>query len=160
MAASRVFRNFAGKVAKWAGHPLAFALGAASVVAWAVSGPYFHFSDTWELVINTSTTIVIFLMVFLIQNSQNRDGAAIHAKLDELIRASAAQNRYIGIEHLSEEELDDLRRRCETRAHAKRLYDAEEAADKAEARAKESQTGRGTGFVGSNATVRKASGLA
>lgn len=134
---SRAFAAFAGKVAKWAGHPVAFALGAASVVAWAASGPFFHFSDTWELVINTGTTIVTFLMVFLIQNSQNRDGAAIQAKLDELIRASAAQNRYIGIEHLTEEELDDLRRRCETRAKAERLDDAMDAADEAEDRARE-----------------------
>ena len=137
MSASRVFTTFAGKVAKWAGHPLAFALGAASIVVWAASGPYFHFSDPWELVINTGTTIVTFLMVFLIQNSQNRDGAAIQAKLDELIRSSAAQNRYIGIENLTEEELDELRRRCETRARAERLDDAREAADAAEARAHE-----------------------
>ncbi|WP_336487745.1 low affinity iron permease family protein [Methylobacterium nigriterrae] len=137
MSTSRGFTAFAAKFAKWSGHPVAFALGAASVVAWAASGPYFHFSDTWELVINTGTTIVTFLMVFLIQNSQNRDGAAIQAKLDELIRASAAQNRYIGIEHLTEEELDELRRRCETRAEAERLDDAREAADEAEARARE-----------------------
>ena len=137
MTLSRHFSAFAGKVAKWAGHPLAFALGAASVVAWAASGPYFHFSDTWELVINTGTTIVTFLMVFLIQNSQNRDGAAIQAKLDELIRSSAAQNRYIGIESLTEEELDELKQRCETRARAERLNDAREAADEAEARAHE-----------------------
>ncbi|AWN42584.1 low affinity iron permease family protein [Methylobacterium durans] len=137
MSASRAFSDFAGRVAKLSGHPVAFALGAACVVAWAVSGPYFRFSDTWELVINTGTTIVTFLMVFLIQNSQNRDGAAIQAKLDELIRASAAQNRYIGIEHLTEEELDDLRQRCETRGRAERLDDAEEAANEAEARGRE-----------------------
>lgn len=136
MSASRAFTAFAGKVAKWAGHPLAFALGAASVVAWAVSGPFFQFSDTWELVINTGTTIVTFLMVFLIQNSQNRDGAAIQAKLDELIRASAAQNRYIGIEHLTEEELEGLRESCETRGRAERLGDAREAADVAELQAR------------------------
>jgi low affinity Fe/Cu permease len=89
------------------------------------------------LVINTGTTIVTFLMVFLIQNSQNRDGAAIQAKLDELIRASAAQNRYIGIEHLTEEELDELRQRCETRGKAERLDGARDAVDKAEARARD-----------------------
>ena len=137
MVASRAFTAFASKVAKWAGHPVAFALGAATVVIWAVSGPYFHFSETWQLVINTGTTIVTFLMVFLIQNSQNRDGAAIQAKLDELVRTSAAQNRYIGIESLTEEELDELRQRCETRAQAERLDDAREAADEAEARARE-----------------------
>jgi low affinity Fe/Cu permease len=136
-SASRAFTTFAGKVAKWAGHPLAFALGSATVVGWAVSGPFFGYSETWQLVINTGTTIVTFLMVFLIQNSQNRDGAAIQAKLDELIRASAAQNRYIGIENLTEEELDELRRRCETRAQAERLDNAREAADEAEARARD-----------------------
>ncbi|MEA1834789.1 low affinity iron permease family protein [Methylobacterium durans] len=135
MSASSVFTTFAGKVAKWAGHPGAFALGAATVLAWAVCGPVFGYSETWQLVINTGTTIVTFLMVFLIQNSQNRDGAAIQAKLDELIRVSAAQNRYIGIESLTEEELDELRRRCETRAQAERLDDAMDAADAAEEQA-------------------------
>jgi len=104
----------------------------AVVIVWAVSGPFFHFSDTWQLVINTGTTIVTFLMVFLIQNTQNRDGAAIQAKLDELIRASAAQNTYIGIEHLTEEELEDLRQRCETRAKAERLGKAKDAGNKAQ----------------------------
>ncbi|CAO4144727.1 low affinity iron permease family protein [Methylorubrum aminovorans] len=136
MSLSRTFTTFAGKVAKWAGHPLAFAAGSAIVVGWAVSGPFFGYSETWQLVINTGTTIVTFLMVFLIQNSQNRDGAAIQAKLDELIRASAAQNRYIGIEHLTEEELDELRQRCESRGRAERLDDAMDAADEAEARAR------------------------
>ncbi|MER2269125.1 low affinity iron permease family protein [Methylobacterium oxalidis] len=137
MSAARAFTTFASKVAKWAGHPLAFALGTGIVVGWAISGPFFGYSETWQLVINTGTTIVTFLMVFLIQNSQNRDGAAIQAKLDELIRASATQNRYIGIEHLTEEELDKLRQRCETRARAERLDNAREAADEAEARARD-----------------------
>ncbi|GEP12162.1 low affinity iron permease family protein [Methylobacterium gnaphalii] len=136
MTASRAFTAFAGKISKWAGHPLAFALGMAVVIIWAACGPVFGYSETWQLVINTGTTIVTFLMVFLIQNSQNRDGAAIQAMLDELIRASAAQNRYIGVEHLTEEELDELRRRCETRAKAERLDDAMDAADRAEAQAK------------------------
>lgn len=137
MTLSSAFSGFASKVAKWAGHPLAFALGAATVIGWAVSGPFFGYSETWQLVINTGTTIVTFLMVFLIQNSQNRDGAAIQAKLDELIRSSAAQNRYIGIEALTDEELDELRQRCGMRARAERLEDAHEAADEAEIRARE-----------------------
>jgi low affinity Fe/Cu permease len=91
------------------------------------------------LIVNTGTTIITFLMVFLIQNTQNRDGAAIQAKLDELIWSSAAQNRYTGIEQLTEEELDDLRARCETRAKAAKLDDArkagEQASDKANRRA-------------------------
>ena len=137
MVPTRAFSAFAGKVARWAGHPLTFALGAAVVLGWAISGPYFGYSETWQLVINTGTTIVTFLMVFLIQNSQNRDGAAIQDKLDELIRARAAQNRYIGIEHLTEEELDALRLRCETRGRAERLDDAMDAADEAAERAEE-----------------------
>jgi low affinity Fe/Cu permease len=84
------------------------------------TGPFFNFSDTWQLVINTGTTIVTFLMVFLIQNSQNRDAAAIQVKLDELIRVSQGQNSFIGLEHLTEEELKEVRRRCEEAAKAER----------------------------------------
>lgn len=86
-----------------AGRPFTSALCLLSVVVWAVSGPFFGFSEVWQIVINTATTIVTFLMVFLLQATQNRDGAAIQAKLDELIRASDAENRYIGIDHLTEE---------------------------------------------------------
>ena len=114
--ASKAFSHVAGVVAHLAGRPAAFVLCCAVVVVWAVTGPFFGFSDTWQLIINTGTTIVTFLMVFLIQNTQNRDGAAIQAKLDELIRASAAQNSYVGIEHLTEEEVEDFRKRCEERA--------------------------------------------
>jgi len=83
---------------------------------WAASGPAFEFSDTWQLVINTGTTIVTFLMVFLIQNTQNRDSAAIQAKLDELILVTAAENSFIGIEHLTEEEVNEFRKKCKTAA--------------------------------------------
>ena len=116
---SRHFTHFSSSIAHAAGRPIAFILCCAIVIVWAVSGPIFGFSDTWQLVINTGTTIVTFLMVFLIQNTQNRDGAAIQAKLDELIRASAAQNIFIGIEHLTEEELEDIRRTIEERAKEK-----------------------------------------
>lgn len=89
-----------------------------------MTGPVFGFSDTWQLIINTSTTIVTFLMVFLIQNSQNRDSAAIQVKLDELIRVSTARNSLIGIEHLTDEELEELREKCEQRAgHSKNRDD-------------------------------------
>src|SRR5690348_5858699 len=127
---SKAFTSFAATVARATGKPLTFAISVILIIVWAITGPYFGFSDAWQLVINTGTTIVTFLMVFLIQNTQNRDGAAIQAKLDELIRASAAQNRYIGIEQLTEEELDELRHRCEARAKAETVADrAERAAD-------------------------------
>jgi low affinity Fe/Cu permease len=133
--ARKLFTEFASRAAHGAGKPITFGLATGAVLIWAGTGPTFRYSETWQLVINTGTTIVTFLMVFLIQNTQNRDGAAIQAKLDELIRASAAQNRYIGIEHLTEDELDDLRQRIETRAKAEKLDDAKEAADQAEERA-------------------------
>ena len=113
---TKMFTDFATWIAEATGRPLTFAICLLSVVVWAVTGPLFQFSETWQLVINTGTTIVTFLMVFLIQNTQNRDGAAVQTKLDELIRASAAQNTFIGIEHLTQEELDELRTRCEERA--------------------------------------------
>ena len=104
------FERLANRVSTAAGRPRAFLLALAIVAAWALSGPVFHWSDTWQLGINTGTTIVTFLMGFLIQNAQNRDGAAIQAKLDELIRAvSHARNEFIGIEHLTEVELDEVR---------------------------------------------------
>jgi len=105
----RAFTQFANSVARTAGRPITFVLCCAVIVAWAASGPLFGFSDTWQLVVNTSTTIITFLMVFLIQNTQNRDGAAIQAKLDELLRAvSDARNDFIGIEHLTDEELREI----------------------------------------------------
>jgi low affinity Fe/Cu permease len=133
--AAKLFTEFSSRVAHATGKPFTFATSLVAIVVWAATGPIFHYSDTWQLVINTGTTIVTFLMVFLIQNTQNRDGAAIQAKLDELIRASAAQNRYIGIEHLTEEELDDLRKRWETRAKSDRLDGVREAAEAAEEKA-------------------------
>jgi low affinity Fe/Cu permease len=134
-AISRLFTACATTIAHASGKPLAFAICLAVVLLWAISGPLFDFSDTWQLVINTGTTVITFLMVFLIQNTQNRDGAAIQTKLDELIRASAAQNRYIGIEHLTEEELEELRAKAETRGKAKKLHAAHEAGEQAFERA-------------------------
>ncbi len=104
------FERLANRVAAATGRPRAFLIALLIVLLWGLSGPLFHWSDTWQLVINTGTTIVTFLMVFLIQNAQNRDGAAIQAKLDELIRAvSHARNEFIGIEHLTEAELEEVR---------------------------------------------------
>jgi low affinity Fe/Cu permease len=117
--AAPLFARFARWVERQVGRSATFVLAIAVVVLWAASGPLFGWSDTWQLVINTGTTIVTFLMVFLIQNSQNRDSAAIQVKLDELIRVSAAHNSFIGIEHLTDDELGEIRDKCELRAKAK-----------------------------------------
>jgi low affinity Fe/Cu permease len=117
------FARIAGRVAAWTGSSWAFCMALLVVVVWAVTGPLFQFSDTWQLVINTGTTVVTFLVVFLIQNTQNRDARAIHLKLDEIIKAmDQAQNEMIDIEHLSDEELQKLankyqrvRQECENR---------------------------------------------
>jgi low affinity Fe/Cu permease len=107
---STFFSHAAQWTSRQCGRPLTFGLAAAIVVVWAITGPMFGYSDTWQLVINTGTTIVTFLMVFLIQNTQNRDSSAVQLKLDELIRASAhARNRLLTIEDLSEEELEELK---------------------------------------------------
>lgn len=110
------FTRIANYVAHLAGLPSTFAVCFLIIVAWAASGPMFGFSDTWQLIINTGTTIVTFLMVFLIQNTQNRDGTAIQTKLDELIRVGKAHNTFIGIEHLTESEVEEIRRKCEQAA--------------------------------------------
>jgi low affinity Fe/Cu permease len=115
-AMTRLFTRFANNVAHAAGRPMTFALCCLAIILWGATGPLFGFSDTWQLIINTSTTIITFLMVFLIQNTQNRDGAAIQTKLDELIRSSSAKNVFIGIEHLPEEQVEKFRQRCEEAA--------------------------------------------
>jgi low affinity Fe/Cu permease len=137
---AQFFGDLANKTSLLAGRASTFMIALTVVVVWAVSGPFFGYSDTWQLVINTGTTIVTFLMVFLIQNSQNRDSAAIQVKLDELIRTSAAHNSFVGIEHLTDEELEDIRTKCEARAAAEKVGEktvkktgqkAREAADQA-----------------------------
>ena len=103
------FSRFASNTAQVVGHPYMFLFAVVVLVVWAASGPFFHFSDTWQLIINTGTTIITFLVVFLIQNTQNRDAKAMHLKLDELIRShSPAHNDMIDIQKLSDEELDKL----------------------------------------------------
>ncbi|MBB4619635.1 low affinity iron permease family protein [Sphingomonas abaci] len=110
----KVFTKLAGRTAQVAGQPIAFVVAAGLIVVWLLSGPVFHFSDTWQLVVNTATTIVTFIMVFLIQNSQNRDAAAMQAKLDEVIRALVdARNDFIGIEHRTDREIEGIRSRLE-----------------------------------------------
>lgn len=113
----RFFTRVSTSVAAAVGQPWAFTLALFSIILWSLSGPIFGYSDTWQLVVNTSTTIVTFLMVFIIQNSQNRDAAAMQAKLDELIRAvSRARNQFIGIEHMTERELEEIRAALEEEA--------------------------------------------
>jgi low affinity Fe/Cu permease len=109
-----LFRRFAQTTSKIVGSPWAFILAVVIIVIWATSGPLFHYSDTWQLVINTGTTIITFLMVFLIQNTQNRDAKAIHLKLDELIRGvKGARTHLVDLENLSDEELDRLQEQFE-----------------------------------------------
>ncbi len=103
------FREFANLTADRVGAPSSFAMGVLVILVWIVSGPFFHFSDTWQLVINTGTTIITFLMVFLIQNTQTRDTKTMHLKLDELIRAvEGARNRLVDLEHCSQDKIEEL----------------------------------------------------
>lgn len=115
------YSRFAKGAARFCGRPRVFVLALAVIVVWGVTGPLFHFSDTWQLVINTGTTIVTFLMVFLIQNTQNRDTEAIQVKLDELIRAThGAHNALLDLEELEDDTLDAFRRRYESLARIAR----------------------------------------
>ena len=108
------FGRLSAKAASWVGSSWAFALAILSVLIWGLAGPYFRYSDTWQLVINTATTVITFLIVFLIQNTQNRDARALHLKLDEVIRAlNSARNEMINIETLSDPELEHLAKRYE-----------------------------------------------
>ena len=116
-----LFTRFAKWTSRAAGHPATFAVAALIILVWAVTGPIFGFSDTWQLVINTSTTIITFLMVFLIQNTQNRDSAAMQLKLDEVIRAMhGAHNGLLDLEELSDEELDKIKSDYEALARKSR----------------------------------------
>jgi low affinity Fe/Cu permease len=114
---SSYFSHFAHATSLWTGHPAAFLAAVVVVLVWLVTGPIFNYSDTWQLVINTGTTIVTFLMVFLIQNTQNRDTLAIQLKLSELVLAmKGAENKFAAIEDLTDEELEKLHDECRQRA--------------------------------------------
>src|SRR4051812_12585440 len=140
------FRKFAHCTSGAVGSPWAFAAAVVVVIAWAVTGPMFHFSDTWQLVINTGTTIVTFLMVFLIQNTQNRDARAMHLKLDELIRSiKGARNHLVDLEELSDEELDRLQKEfahLRERTAEGRLEGAQETAEQLQDRVAEERDTR------------------
>jgi low affinity Fe/Cu permease len=115
------YSRFARAAARFTGKPVIFAIAVMIIAAWIITGPLFHFSDTWQLVINTGTTIITFLMVFLIQNAQNRDTEAIQVKLDELIRATqGAHNALLDLEELEDDSLQDFRRRYQELAHQAR----------------------------------------
>jgi low affinity Fe/Cu permease len=130
------FRIFAHRIAEWVGSPAAFVIGLGIIVLWALTGPLFHYSDTWQLVVNTATTVVTFLMVFVIQNTQNRDARAIHLKLDELIRAvKGARTALVALENSTDEELAELQADFE-RLHARLVT-----------RAGQGRTGEGRGSV-------------
>ncbi|MGO4549793.1 low affinity iron permease family protein [Lysobacter sp. 2RAF19] len=118
---SKLFTRFAKKSAHFTGTPACFVIAVAVLVVWAATGPMFHFGDTWQLVINTGTTIITFLMVFLIQNTQNRDTEAMQIKLDELLRANrSASNTLLDLEDLEESEMEELRKHYEALAEKSR----------------------------------------
>lgn len=112
---NKAFGRFSTWVAEVVGTPVTFVTALALIVIWGITGPLFGFSEAWQLVVNTGTTIVTFLMIFVLQNTQNRDGKALQAKLDELILTSAAENKFIGVEKLTEKELRELHQRIEAR---------------------------------------------
>lgn len=147
---SRFAERIAQTITRWTGSSLAFLLAAGTIVLWLLAGPLFGFSDTWQLVINTSTTIVTFLMVFLIQRAQNKDIQSLHLKLNELVAAlDGASNRLINVENLSEEEIDTLHRHYQKLADLARSeqdiarsHSVEEAGNRHKQKNKRSSAGR------------------
>jgi low affinity Fe/Cu permease len=136
MNTDRVFVRFANRAAQEVGHPIVFAVAVLLIVLWLASGPLFHYSDTWQLVVNTVTTVITFLMVFLIQSTQNRDTAAIHIKLNELIRATAgAQNSLVEVEKLDEKTFSRVQKQFEQLARRARNPTKKDFSDPAFVRA-------------------------
>jgi low affinity Fe/Cu permease len=155
---NELFRRFAHSTSAVVGSPWAFIIAVLVIVVWGITGPIYHFSDTWQLIINTGTTIVTFMMVFLIQNTQNRDAAAMQLKLDELIRAlKGAHNELVDLEEMSDEELEQVK------AHYSRL--AERAREQLRTRPREpdedddqADTGNSRGFGKAATKASTASG--
>ncbi len=143
MSRQTAFRRFAEATAHYAGKPAAFLLAVLLIAGWAVTGPIFHFNDTWQLVINTGTTIITFLMVFLIQSTQNRDTAALQIKLDELICSSKAHNALLNLENLDDQQLERIRRHYARLAESARddLSQFEEVVEEAREQAKGGRQG-------------------
>ena len=139
MNLDRLFASFANRTSHACGHPFTFVGAVGLVLVWAATGPAFHYSETWQLVINTGTTIITFLMVFLIQNTQNRDNAALQAKVDEIILTSKADNQYIGIEKLTDAELSALQSSC-ARAAQVRAKVSQKAGEELKVRREERKT--------------------
>jgi low affinity Fe/Cu permease len=138
------FDRFTTLAARWMGQGVIFAIAALFTLGWAVSAPIFHFSNAWQLIINTTTTVLTFLMVFLIQNTLNRDSAAIHVKLDELVYVTAqARDQLIGVEHLGDEELEGIRQAGEDDAGSEGKDDAGSASRRSNIRGTQSGS-RGT----------------
>ena len=143
---NRLFTTIASIISTYAGKAMTFIGAILIILVWGLTGPMFHFSDTWQLVVNTGTTIITFLMVFLIQNSQNRDSAALQAKLDELLRAvaNAREAKFIGVEHLTDEEIEALRSEleqlCEEKRSAKSTSNGPSKSRKRKASAKKGTT--------------------
>ena len=120
---NRLFTNVASRISAYAGRAITFVAAILIIVVWGLTGPLFGFSDTWQLVVNTGTTIITFLMVFLIQNTQNRDSAALQAKIDELLRAveGAREKDFAGLEHLTDDHIEKIREIVERESHSDHL---------------------------------------
>jgi low affinity Fe/Cu permease len=156
MSIADSFNHFAKQTSRTAGHPSAFGVAVAIIVIWAISGPVFGFSDSWQLVINTGTTIITFLMVFLIQNTQNRDSTAMQIKLDELIRAlKGAHNELVDLEEMSEEELEQMKARFTQLAEQARASLSSRSRGEEEGEEDQAETGktRGSGKAATKAST-------
>jgi low affinity Fe/Cu permease len=157
MSIANSFNRFAKWTSRAAGHPGTFGVALSVIVVWLVTGPIFHFSDTWQLFINTGTTIITFLMVFLIQNTQNRDGVAMQLKLDELIRAlKGAHNELVDLEDLSDRELEEVKSRYTKLAETARTKLQKRPRDRADDQA-ETGSSRGSGKAATKASTASGS---